>query len=148
MEPFPQAGVLVKPRTRQLAPKKCKTVLWLASCGKCDYNKYHRHFSPRCYNLCRTGIILPQVPQLKKMPTGKLYRHFSIYFGACHLKLSFTEEKELPTLSYQEPRIKHVAMLSFSQMRLSLLRSTWGHLQNTRAPLPSPSCCWEHPFVD
>lgn len=36
VEPLPWADVPIKPRTRQLAPQKCKPILWLASCGKCN----------------------------------------------------------------------------------------------------------------
>lgn len=44
LRPVPWAGALAKPRTRQLAPRKGKTILWLSSCGQCIY-KYRGHSS-------------------------------------------------------------------------------------------------------
>lgn len=107
--------------------------------------------SHRSVTDCRIGIIRLTVTVFSagtnaNRPTP--LQEFLIFSGVCHLKLSFTEEEELPTLSYQEPRIKHGDAFIFSgETKPPKKQDGTGQLQITGAPLPSPSRCWERPLV-
>lgn len=92
----------------------------------------------------RTGAVrltaagfAAQMDANRRTPSQELL----IYFGACHLKLSFAEEAELSTLSYRDPRIKPVATFSFPQRRLSIPRSRTGQDSCRKLELP----CLLHP---